>query len=115
MTSFDTSPECAELGKGPPLLPSQTNRGWAVSLGREVPYLLAFLGLHGQKDVIHIAQFVTRRLGLEPDVATVERLLARLDIQSELEQPVGRRAQLAKIVDDFGMRSFRIEIEETAS
>ena len=29
--------------------------------------------------------------------------------------PVGKRDQLAKVVDDFGMRSFRIEIEETAS
>jgi hypothetical protein len=81
----------------------------------DVPYLLAFLGLRGQQDVIQTAQFVNRRLGLEPDVATVERLLARPEVQSELKQPVGKRAQLARVVDDLGMRSFRIEIEETAS
>ena len=63
----------------------------------------------------HTAQFVNRRLGLQPDVATLERLLARPEVQSELQQPIGKRAQLAKVVDDFGMRSFRIEIEETAS
>lgn len=81
----------------------------------DVPYLLAFLGLQGQQDVIQTAQFVNRRLGLEPDVAAVERLLARPEVQTELKQPVGKRDQLAKVVDDFGMRSFRIEIEETAS
>jgi len=81
----------------------------------DVPYLLAFLGLQGPQDVTHTSQFVNRRLGLQPDVATVERLLARPEVQSELQQPIGKRAQLAKVVDDFGMRSFRIEIEETTS
>jgi len=80
----------------------------------DVPYLLAFLGLGGPKDVNHTAQFVNRRLGLEPDLPTVERLLARPEVQSELQQPIGKRAQLAKVVDEFGMRSFRLEIEETA-
>lgn len=80
----------------------------------DVPYLLAFLGLQGQNDVTQAAQFVNRRLGLDPDVSTVERLLARPEVQSELQQPIGKRAQLAKVVDDFGWRSFRIEIEETA-
>ena len=61
------------------------------------------------------AQFVNRRLGLQPDVATVELLLARPEVQSELKQPIGKRVHLAKIVDDFGMRSFRIEIEETVT
>jgi hypothetical protein len=93
-------------------------RADALGLGgltaNDIPYLLAFLGLQGQKDVIQTAQFVNRRLGLEPDVATVERLLARPDVQSELQHPVGKRAQLAKVVDDFGLRSYRIEIEETA-
>lgn len=95
--------------------PRPDARGLEGFTPTDVPYLLAFLGLQGQKDVIQTAQFVNRRLGLEPDVATVERLLARPDVQSELKQPVGKRAQLAKVVDDFGMRSFRIEIEETAS
>jgi|SRR5271157_428480 len=81
----------------------------------DVPYLLAFLGLQGPQDVTDTAQFVNRRLGLQPDVATVERLLARPEVQNELQKPIGKRAQLAKVVDDFGMRSFRIEIEETAS
>lgn len=81
----------------------------------DVPYLLAFLGIQSTQDVMQLAQFVNRRLGLQPDVASVERLLARPEVQSELQHPVGKRVQLAKVVDDFGMRSFRIEIEETAS
>jgi hypothetical protein len=80
----------------------------------DVPYLLAFLGLRGPQDVTHTAQFVNRRLGLEPELSAVERLLARPEVQSELQQPIGKRAQLARVVDEFGMRSFRIEIEETA-
>lgn len=81
----------------------------------DVPYLLAFLGLQETQDVIQTAQFMNRRLGLQPDVATVERLFARPEVQSELRQPIGKRTRLAKVVDDFGMRSFRIEIEETTT
>ena len=81
---------------------------------KDVPYLLAFLGLQGpQDDVNNTAQFVNRRMGFEPELSTVIRLLARPEVQTELQQPIGKRAQLAKIVDEFGMRSFRIEIEET--
>lgn len=94
--------------------PSTHEPGLGGFTSTDVPYLLAFLGLQGKQDVIQTAQFVNRRLGLEPDVAAVERLLARPEVQSELKQPVGKRDQLAKVVDDFGMRSFRIEIEETA-
>ena len=102
-----------------PKVASQTPRsdepGVSGFTAHDVPYLLAFLGLQGQQDVIQTAQFVNRRLGLEPDVATVERLLGRPEVQSELKQPVGKRDELARVVDQFGMRSFRIEIEETAS
>jgi hypothetical protein len=80
----------------------------------DVPYLLAFLGLQGLQDTTQAAQFVNRRLGVQPEVATLERLLARSEVQDDLQQPIGKRARLAKIVDDFGMRSFRLEIEETA-
>ncbi len=95
--------------------PRTDEPGLSGFTAHDVPYLLAFLGLQDQQDVIQTAQFVKRRLGLEPDVATVERLLARPEVQSELKQAVGKRDQLAKVVDEFGMRSFRIEIEETAS
>lgn len=80
----------------------------------EAPYLLAFLGLRGPQDVTCTAQFMNRRLGLEPDVSIVERLLSRPEVQSELQQPIGKRPQLARVVDELGMRAFRIEIEETA-
>lgn len=95
-------------------IPHADDPGLGGFTANEVPYLLAFLGLQGQQDVIQTAQFLNRRLGLEPDMTTVERLLALPEVQSELKQPVGKRDQLAKVVDDFGMRSFRIEIEETA-
>jgi hypothetical protein len=101
-----------------PTVASPSSRADEPALGgftsADVPYLLAFLGLQGHHDIIQTAQFVNRRLGLEPDVAIVERLLARPEVQSELKQPVGKRGLLAKAVDDLGMRSFRIEIEETA-
>lgn len=102
-----------------PKVASQTPRrdepGISGFTAHDVPYLLAFLGLQGERDVIQTAQFVNRRLGLEPDVATVKRLLDRPEVQRDLKQPVGKRDELARVVDQFGMRSFRIEIEETAS
>jgi hypothetical protein len=81
----------------------------------DAPYLLAILGLPGTADLIQAAQFTNRRLGIVPDMATLERLLAQADVQAELRQPIGKRQRLAKVVDDFGMRSYRLDIEETTS
>lgn len=80
----------------------------------DVPYLLAALGLTGVVDIEKTAQFVHRRLGVEPDTDRVKRVLAHPDVQAALSQPVGSRTPLAKVVDDLGFRSYRIEIEETA-
>jgi hypothetical protein len=80
----------------------------------DVPYLLAVLGLPDATDVERTAQFVHRRLGVEPDMDSVQRVLSHQDVQAALTQPLGARTQLAKIVDDLGFRSYRLEIEETA-
>jgi hypothetical protein len=80
----------------------------------DVPYLLAVLGLPGAADVERTAQFVHRRLGVEPDMDSVQRVLAHPDVQAALAQALGSRSQLARVVDDFGFRSYRLEIEETA-
>jgi len=80
----------------------------------EAPYLLAILGLPGPADREQTAQFVYRRLGVDPDMTKIEAVLARPEVQMELAQPIGSRMQLAKVVDSFGFRNYRIEIEETA-
>lgn len=79
----------------------------------DAPYLLAVLGLPGPADANRAAQFVYRRLGVEPDLGAVERVLAHPEVQAELVHPIGQRTQIAKVVDDLGLRSYRIEIEET--
>jgi hypothetical protein len=80
----------------------------------DVPYLLAILGLDDTVDIEMVAQCVYRRFGVEPDMDRMQRVMANPEIQTALAQPMGARPQLAKVVDDFGFRSYRIEIEETA-
>jgi hypothetical protein len=80
----------------------------------DAPYLLAALGLTGEVDIEKTAQFLHRRLGVEPDPVKVEHVLAHPDVQAALAQPLGERLHLAKVVDDLGFRSYRLEIEETA-
>lgn len=80
----------------------------------DAPYLLAALGLTGAVDVEKTAQFMHRRLGVEPDPERIERVLTHPDVQAALARPIGERLHLAKVVDDLGFRSYRLEIEETA-
>jgi len=80
----------------------------------DVPYLLAVLGLKGTVDVERVAQCVYRRLGVEPNMDRVQRVMASPEVQAALAHPIGDRPQLANVVDNFGFRSYRIEIEETA-
>jgi hypothetical protein len=81
----------------------------------EAPYLLAMLGLQAPVDAETAAQFLHRHLGVEPDMVVLERILSRPEVQADLQNRVGSRHMLAKVVDGFGLRSFRIEIEETAT
>lgn len=96
----------ASEGKESELLPGRFSRN-------DVPYLLAVLSLTGTVDTERTARFVHRCLGVEPDMDRVQRLLAYPEVQAALAQPLGSRMQLAKVVDDLGFRSYRIEIEET--
>jgi hypothetical protein len=81
----------------------------------EAPYLLAMLGLKGPVDAESAAQFLHRRVGIEPDIGILNKVLCRPEVQADLQRPVGQRQKLAKVVDDLGLRSFRLEIEETAT
>ncbi len=97
--------------------PLAATRGEQSQIGltvEEAPYLLAILGLQAPVDAESAAQFLHRRVGIEPDMSVVQRILSRPEIQAELKNRVGSRHTLAKVVDEFGLRSFRIEIEETA-
>ena len=80
---------------------------------QDAPYLLAVLGLPGPADAERTAQFVHRRLGVEPDLQAIGRVLEHPDVKADLLQPIGGRSQIAKVVDDLGLRSYRLEIEET--
>jgi hypothetical protein len=80
----------------------------------EAPYLLAMLGLKAPVDAESAAQFLHRRVGIEPDMDILNRVLCRPEVQADLQRPVGHRQKLAKVADDLGLRSFRLEIEETA-
>ena len=80
----------------------------------DVPYLLAVLALTGMVDAERTAQFVHRRLGVEPDMAKVQQVLTHPDVQAALAQSLGSRTQLVEVVDNLGFRSYRLEIEETA-
>lgn len=85
----------------------------AAEFGRDdAPYLLAVLGLAGPVATEDVARFVHRRLGIEPDLATAERVIQHPIVQADLSHPIGRRARLAQAVDDLGFRSYRVEIEE---
>jgi hypothetical protein len=93
--------------------PTDTVPGITSGFGRDDgPYLLAVLGLAGPVTAEDVARFVHRRLGIEPDLATAQRVIEDTEIQSELLQPVGRRPRVAGIVDGLGFRSYRVEIEE---
>jgi len=65
-------------------------------------------------DAERTAQFVHRRLGVEPDMAKVQQVLTHPDVQAALAQSLGARTQLAQAVDNLGFRSYRLDIEETA-
>jgi hypothetical protein len=80
----------------------------------DVPYLLAVLALTGIVDAERTAQFMHRRLGVEPDMAKVQQVLTQPDVKAALAQSLGSRTQLAQVVDNLGFRSYRLEIEETA-
>jgi hypothetical protein len=81
----------------------------------EGPYMLAMLGLKAPVDAESAAQFLHRRVGIEPDIGILNKVLRRPEVQADLERPVGQRQRIAKVVDDLGLRSFRIEIEETVT
>jgi hypothetical protein len=74
----------------------------------DAPYLLAALGLTGTVNIEKAAQFVHRRLGVEPDPVKIARVLTHPDVQASLTRPVGERFQLAKVVDQLGFRSYRL-------
>lgn len=80
---------------------------------KDIPYLLAAAGLIGEPNPAEVAQFISRRIGVEPDMGEIERVLSHPTVTSELALPVGNRTQIAQAIDNLGGRSFRLEIEET--
>ncbi|TWT64401.1 hypothetical protein [Rubinisphaera italica] len=80
----------------------------------DAPYLLAAAGLPADVEVEAAAQFINRRLSVEPDTAKIERIMKHPTVTAELSQPIGQREQLARVIDSLGFRSFRLEIEENA-
>ena len=79
----------------------------------DVPYLLAAFGLSGTSTTQVAAQFISRRLGVEPDLCHLEKILAHPNVKSEMAFAVGSRPAIARAIDNLGYRSFRMEIEET--
>ena len=80
---------------------------------QDVPYLLAAIGISGEPNSEQAAQFISRQLGVEPDMDQINRILSHPKVNAELSQPVGSRLQIAQAIDGLGYRSFRLEIEET--
>jgi hypothetical protein len=99
----------------PPVTITSGQQPQIGATAEEAPYLLAMLGLQAPVDAVSAAQFLHRRVGVEPDMDLLERILSRPEVQADLKNRVGNRQKLAKVVDDFGLRSFRLEIEETAT
>jgi hypothetical protein len=79
----------------------------------DIPYLLAAAGLSGEANPDKAAKFMSRRLGVEPDMGHVDRILTHPAVSAELTLPIGTRRQIAQAIDNLGGRSFRLEIEET--
>jgi hypothetical protein len=98
-----------------PLATTRSEQSQIGLTADEAPYLLAILGLQAPVDAKSAAQFLHRRVGVEPDMEVLERILSRPEVQADLQNRVGSRHMLAKVADEFGLRSFRIEIEETAT
>lgn len=78
----------------------------------DVPYLLAAAGLTADADQDIAAQFVSRRLSVQPDMEHIERIMKHPVVAAELGLPIGERQELARVIDGLGFRSFRLEIEE---
>jgi hypothetical protein len=79
----------------------------------DVPYLLAAAGLIGESNTEQAAQFISRKIGVEPDMDHIEKIFSHPSVTTELAKPVGSRHQIAQAIDSLGYRSFRLEIEET--
>lgn len=80
---------------------------------RDIPYLLAATVVSSESAAEDVAQFISRRIGVDPDLGEITRILSHPAVSSELALPVGRRRQIAQVIDNLGGRSFRLEIEET--
>lgn len=81
----------------------------------DVPYLLAANVIDSQAEMEAVAQFVNRRLAVEPDMNEIKRIINHPLVADELSQPSGSRRNIARVIDELGFRSFRLEIEETVS
>lgn len=81
---------------------------------KDVPYLLAAAGFSGEPDPEKVAQFISRRIGVDPDMGEITRIFSHPAVTGELVLPVGARRQIAHAIDNLGGRSFRLEIEETS-
>lgn len=79
----------------------------------DIPYLLAAAGLTGESNTDQAAQFISRKIGVEPNIDQIEKIFSHPSVTTELAKPVGSRHQIAQAIDSLGYRSFRLEIEET--